>query len=90
MNLVEKATAAGTKKSVKEKKLMFEHYFDTLTTRSSKYVVQNAITSHKHSIYTVNQTKISLTAQDTKRYILKDGVNTIAHGHYRIVHGDAE
>ena len=84
---IEKPTAAGTKRSAC---LKFNHYLETLTTKENKYVTQNTIASKKHVLYTINQTKISLTAQDTKRYILKDGINTLAHGHYRIVNGDAE
>ena len=89
-NLEEKPTAAGTKKYVKDKNLVFNHYLDTLTTRQNKYVTQNTITSKKHTLYSINQTKISLTAQDTKRYILNDGINTLAHGHYRIQSNEAE
>ena len=59
-------------------------------TKKSQYVTQNNIVSNKHTLYTVNQTKISLSAQDTKRYILSDGINTLAHGHYRINNGTAE
>jgi hypothetical protein len=86
-NLEEKPTAAGTKRSTS---LTFQHYLETLTTRENKYVTQNTIASKKHVLYTINQTKISLTAQDTKRFILEDGINTLVHGHYRIVNGDAE
>ena len=48
------------------------------------YIKQNNILSNKHSIGTYHQTKVSLTAYDTKRWILDDGVKTIAHGHYKI------
>ena len=88
--LVEKPTAAGTKKSAKDEKLVFGHYLKTLTTKENQFVTQNIIASKKHTLCTINQTKVSLTAQDTKRYILNDGINTLAHGHYRINNGDAE
>ena len=87
---IEKPTAAGTKRSVKDSELTFNHYLNTLLTKKSQYVTQNNIVSNKHSLYSVNQTKISLSAQDTKRYILSDGINTLAHGHYRIQNGSAE
>ena len=89
-DIVEKPTAAGTKRSIKDSKLKFNHYLKTLMTKKNQYVTQNNIISHKHTLYTVNQTKISLSAQDTKRYILSDGINTLAHGHYRIKNGTAE
>ena len=87
---VEKATAAGTKKSVKDNHLRFDHYVKTLTTLQNHYTIQNNIIAKKHTLYSVNQTKISLSAQDTKRYILSDGINTLAHGHYRIANGTCE
>ena len=88
--LIEKSTAAGTKKSVKDSELTFNHFLNTLLTKKNKYVTQNNIVSNKHCLYSVNQTKISLSAQDTKRYILGDGINTLAHGHYRITSDTGE
>ena len=44
----------------------------------------NNIVSKKHTIQTINQTKIGLSAFDSKRYLLDDGVNTLAQGHYKI------
>ena len=87
---VEKATAAGVKKHVKENHLRHQHYLKTLTTQRKHFVHQNNIVSKKHSLYTVNQTKVGLSAQDTKRYILSDGIRTLAHGHWRIAAGEAE
>ena len=80
----QKTTAAGTKRNVKEKYLRHQHYLKTLRSLKKHFVTQNNIVSKKHAIYTVNQTKISLSAVDTKRYILNDGINTLAHGHWRI------
>ena len=34
-----------------------------------------------HQIYTVQGKKVSLSAFDDKRYILEDGVETLAYGH---------
>ena len=87
---IEKPTAAGTKRSVKDAELTFNHYVNTLYTCKNQYVTQNNIISHKHNLYSVNQTKISLSAQDTKRFILNDGINTLAHGHFRIKNGNVE
>ena len=87
---VEKSTAAGTKRNVKDRYLTHCHYLNTLKTLAHHYVTQNVIISKKHKICSVNQTKISLSAQDTKRYILNDGINTLAHGHFRTANGSAE
>ena len=40
------------------------------------------IQASKHNLYTVEQVKVSLSAYDDKRYILPDGHNTLAHGHF--------
>ena len=84
---VEKKTAAGTKKCVKKNHLRHQHYRKTLTTLQKHMTTQNSIVSKKHTIYSINQRKIGLSAMDTKRYILDDGVNTLAHGHWRIAAG---
>ena len=40
------------------------------------------IRSFDHDIYTVNVTKISLSAYDDKRFIQDDGISSYAYGHY--------
>jgi len=42
------------------------------------------IRSHHHKLYTIEQNKKSLSSFDDKRYILNNGVDTLAHGHYKI------
>ena len=42
------------------------------------------IRSHKHNIKSSEITKCSLSCFDNKRYILKDGITTLAYGHYEI------
>ena len=41
----------------------------------------------KHQIYTLKQNKVALNEDDNeefKRYICKNKINTLAHGHYKI------
>ena len=45
----------------------------------------NVITSHMHEVYTEEVNKIELCPAEDKRYILEDGVYTLALGHYRIL-----
>ena len=41
----------------------------------------SGIKSFNHRMYTYESNKISLSAFDHKRYILDDGINTLAYGH---------
>ena len=43
------------------------------------------IKSKNHNLGTYETNKISLSCFDDKRYILKDGVNTLAYGHKDIL-----
>ena len=40
--------------------------------------------STNHVVKTVTIKKIGLSPYDTKRYILPDGISTLAYGHYKI------
>ena len=77
----QKSTAAGVKKCVK-KSIHHDHYRSTLESESDYYVTQNLLRSYKHTIFSVNQKKIALTAYDDKRYLLNDSIHTRAYGHY--------
>jgi hypothetical protein len=81
---IPKMTAKGIKKSYVEKNLKHELYEDVLRygiTTSANFCV---IRSKDHIVRTERIGKICLSAMDDKRYVLKDGVNTLAHGHFRI------
>ena len=81
MKEYEKQVAKGTKKKVKDRFLRHEHYREVLDELKSVYVRQNVILSRQHDVGTYHQTKVSLTAFDTKRWICDDGYHTLAHGH---------
>ena len=83
MNLKQKQVAKGTKRSVKDRYLRHCHFEDVLQNLTQVYVNQNTIQSRHHSLGNFHQTRVSLTAFDTKRFILDNGVNTLAHGHFR-------
>ena len=76
-------TAKGTKKSVRKKHLRHEHFRKVLENLNTIYVKQNTLKSVKQSIGTYHQTRVSLTGFDTKRWIMDDGVNTLAYGHFK-------
>ena len=43
-----------------------------------------SIKSHNHYIKSYYIIKCSLSCFDNKRYILKDGIKTLANGHFRL------
>ena len=42
------------------------------------------IRSYKHEVYKEEVNKVALCSDDDKRYILEDGINTLAWEHYKI------
>ena len=74
--------AKGTKSEVRKRYLKHKHYQNVLKNLTTIYVKQNTIQSIGHKIGTYNQERKALTGWDTKRYIKKCGVKTLAHGHY--------
>ena len=45
----------------------------------------NLIQSNKHKVYSKRVNKLVLSGNDDKRFISKDGIHTLAHGHYKII-----
>ena len=74
----------GVKKQVVESSIRHEHYKTCLTTGKELLRKQNILRSYNHEVYTEEVNKIALSAQDDKRYILSDGVHSLAWGHYKI------
>ena len=75
----------GVKKSVVKKSITHEDYKTCLTTGKEQLRKQNIIRSYKHEVYNEEVNKIALSASDDKRYILENGINTLALGHYKIL-----
>ena len=65
-------------------------YLHTLRKNQPKTVHFSAIRSFKHKLYTVDTEKIALRAFDDKKYILDDGINSLAYGDYRIARWDSK
>ena len=79
----QKQTAKGTKASVKKALLRHHHYKQSVNNLTTFKVKQNVIKSKLHKIGSYHQNKISLSAFDTKRWILDDGIKTLAYGHVK-------
>ena len=72
----------GIKKSVLKKEIKHQDYKDCLLKRQEYQHTMMGFRSQQHQIYTIKQTKKSLSPFDDKRFILEDGYSTRAHGHH--------
>ena len=68
----------GVKKQVVENSITHEDYKTCLTTGKEQLRKQNILRSYEHEVYTEEVNKIALSALDDKRYILSDGMHTLA------------
>ena len=78
---VDKKTAKGVNRKVKDDHLHFAHYLDVLRSFKSYVCKQNLISSTNHIVRTVHTRKVGMTAFDTKRWLCEDTVHTHSHGH---------
>ena len=79
---VEKKTAKGVKRKVKDEHLHFQHYLDAFKNFHAFVCKQNLISSRSHTVRSVHQRKIGLTAFDTQRWLCDDTIHTHSHGHH--------
>lgn len=82
----EKKKSKGVKKNV-TKTLKLDDFkrclFEGKVIRKEQFMIQ----AKRHQIYTLKQNKVALNENDKeefKRYICKNKVDTLAHGHYKI------
>jgi hypothetical protein len=80
----ESKKAKGVNKMVTENEIYMSDFKDVLEQKIILKKCQNAIRSFKHQIYSISQNKIALSGICTKRWILDDGVSSMAYGHYKI------
>lgn len=76
--------AKGLKTLYVKKNLTFEDYKQCLFEGKTYRATFNSIRSFNHQIYSITETKKALSSHDDKRHILRDGVNTLPHGHYSL------
>ena len=74
----------GVKKQVVKESITHEDYKTCLLTGKEILRKQNILRSYDHEVYTEEVNKVALSAEDDKRYILSDGKDTLAWGHYKI------
>ena len=74
----------GIKKRVVEKSITHEYYKTCLFTGKEQLRKMNIIRSYDHEVYTEEVNKVALSAEDDKRYIMEDGIHTMAWGHHKL------
>lgn len=83
MNGVEKKVAKGVIRSTLKRKIRHENYkkclFNSKLLSEDMYLIRNS----RHQLYTVKQRKIALSPADNKRYLLDNGIETLAYGYYK-------
>ena len=77
----EKQKAKGLKKSMKNKSLRHENFLKCLKTGESQTRKQCLFRSRDHHIFTENMVKVALSANDDKRIVLENGIDTLSLGH---------
>ena len=66
------------------KHLHHKDYLRTLKETESTIATFSTLLYQKQQMKTIELTKKCLSAFDDKRYILNDGITTLAYGHYKI------
>ncbi len=84
--------AKGVKKYVIKNHMKFIDYIEILNAfinhrsveKKQSHRNMNFIQSNKHVVHSKTMNKLVLSANDDKRYIMNDGINTLAYGHYKL------
>jgi hypothetical protein len=79
-----KMTAKGIKRGFVSKHVRHNQFLETLRSKIATKAKFLHFRSTNHVIKTIEVEKLCLSAFDDKRYLLDDGVNSLAYGHYRI------
>ena len=75
-------TAKGIKKNVIKNNIRREDYKRTLLNEEQMHHKMKTIRSQKHQLGSYEINKVSLSCFDDKRYILENGYESYAYGHY--------
>ena len=81
--IVEKHRAKGIQAAA-SKSFRHHHYVEQLHRPHENYTTTRRIGSKLHQLYTWEEQKRALCAFDDKRFLLEDGVHSLAFGHHRI------
>jgi len=78
----DKKIAKGVAKIAVKHDLTHEDYMDTLTNKTITYHSAHKLNVRNHQIYTSIVKKKGLSAADSKRVVLANGIDTLPFGHY--------
>ena len=81
-----KLTAKGVKKCFVKNHINHDMFLHTLRNKTCTTAQFLSFRSRNHVISTIENSKICLSSFDDKRYLLSDGVNSLAYGHYLTPH----
>jgi hypothetical protein len=81
---IQKAAAKGVKRSLMRRQLKHNMFLNALFAEKKLMCQMNLIRSKSHRITTSTLTKVALHCFDSKRYILRNGIKTLAHNSCRI------
>ena len=73
--------AKGVNRSVLRNTITHEDYRQCLFDRRVFTRDMTGLRSHQHHVFSETMRKVALSPLDTKRYILADGITTLAYGH---------
>ena len=76
--------AKGVSSIIVSKDLSHDMYKTSILESKEYYGTQVMIRSKNHKIALYEQTKTTITPIDTKRFVLQNGIDTLAYGHYKI------
>ena len=83
-NHKEERTAKGIKKNIIKNDINYENYRQTLFSEEQIHHKMKTIRSKNHQLGSYEINKVSLSCFDDKRYILENGIDSYAYGHYLI------
>ena len=77
-----KHTAKGLQKAILNKFVNHNHYIDVIRKNNVFVSTMRRIQSKEHQLQTIRLKKMIFTPMDDKKFIKKDGINTIPFGHH--------
>ncbi|KMQ81883.1 hypothetical protein RF55_24886 [Lasius niger] len=81
---IEKKTAKGVSKLIVKRQIRHDDYIKCLFQPHRELKHGQRIASHCHKLQTLAYGKATLCPIDTKRYLLDDGITSLAYGHHEI------